>query len=395
MSAPTLSLCMIVKNESALLERCLTSARPFVDEIVVVDTGSDDGTQAIARRHADVYREIVWPGSFSDARNYSLDQASGSHILILDGDEYIGEEDAATWQRLRAQAMADDVTAALLPIHNLFGEDSLVQSERMWQERVYRNVPEIRYTGKVHNQIGQVIQKYAHHTGGRIVKVEAPVTHLGYAHGADQMRDKYTPRLALLHDEIDHAPNEEHRAYYVYQLATVHVVLRDWERVLEVFGDLDYDTLTPHNRFYSHLLTAQTATHLGKPALALQHANAMLGIERGEPMAYFYAAISMISLGQIADGFLLYTEAVRINQKRRGMARFNLNSGAMLTRTALLCRRAGLHTPARLFDRFADDDTLGSALLIAALEELQSLVIRSDPDAAQHVRQAPQLRMSV
>ncbi len=394
MPASTLSLCMIVKNESALLERCLTSAKPFVDEIVVVDTGSDDGTQAIARRHADVYREIEWPGSFSDARNYSLDQASGSHILILDGDEYIDDADVATWQRLRSQAMADGVASALLPVHNLFGEGSLIRSERMWQERVYLNVPEIRYMGKVHNQIGQAIQEYAHYNGGQILKVEAPVTHLGYAHGVDKMRDKYTPRLVLLQDEIDHAPNEIHRAYYIYQLATVHVVLRDWERVLEVFADLDYDALTPHNRFYSHMLTAQTATQLGKPALALEHANAMLGIERGEPMAYFYAAISMLGLGQVADGFLLYTEAVRINQKRRGMARFNLNSQAMLSRTALLCRRAGLGVPARLFERFAADDTLDGSLLIAALEELQTLVVRSDPNAAQHVRQAPQLRMS-
>ncbi len=394
MPAPTLSLCMIVKNESDLLERCLTSARPFVDEIVVVDTGSGDGTQVIARRHADVYREIAWPGSFSDARNFSLDQASGSHILILDGDEYIDDADAPAWQRLRDQSMADGVAAALLPVHNLFGADSLLRSERMWQERVYRNTPEIRYMGKVHNQIGQAIQAHAYHTGGRIVKVEAPITHLGYAHGADKMRDKYTPRLVLLQDEIDYAPSDVHRAYYLYQLATVHVVLRDWERVLEVFADLDYDALIPHNRFYSHMLTAQAATQLGRSALALEHANAMLGIERGEPMAYFYAAISMLSLGQIADGFLLYTEAVRINQKRKGMARFNLNSGPMLARTALLCRRAGLAGPARLFDRFASDDTLDGGLLIAALEEVQTLVVRSDPNADRHARQAPQLRMS-
>ena len=97
---PTLSLAMIVKNEAEHLEQCLSTARPHVDEIVVVDTGSTDGTQEIAQRYADVFDEIEWPDSFSVARNYSMDKASGDYILILDGDEHIPDEEQ--WRKLRA-----------------------------------------------------------------------------------------------------------------------------------------------------------------------------------------------------------------------------------------------------------------------------------------------------
>ena len=90
---PTLSLAMIVKNEAEHLEKCLSTARPHVDEIVVVDTGSTDGTQAIAQRYADVFEEIEWPDSFSVARNHSMDKASGDYILILDGDEHIPDDE--------------------------------------------------------------------------------------------------------------------------------------------------------------------------------------------------------------------------------------------------------------------------------------------------------------
>ena len=96
-----LSLCMIVKNEAETLEKCLRLARPHVDEIVVVDTGSTDGTREIARRYADVYDEIEWPDSFSLARNHSFDLATGDFIMCLDGDEYI-EEEAETYSVPRA-----------------------------------------------------------------------------------------------------------------------------------------------------------------------------------------------------------------------------------------------------------------------------------------------------
>jgi glycosyltransferase involved in cell wall biosynthesis len=83
----TISLCMIVKNESHNLHRCLQSVQGFVNQIIVVDTGSEDNTVEIARSYgAEVYF-FEWCDDFAAARNYSLSFATGDWILILDADE--------------------------------------------------------------------------------------------------------------------------------------------------------------------------------------------------------------------------------------------------------------------------------------------------------------------
>lgn len=89
----TLSLCMIVKNEEKHLVKCLKSVRDVADEIVVVDTGSADKTVDIAKVFGARVYHFPWTGDFSAARNHSLQQATGTWILILDADEVISERD--------------------------------------------------------------------------------------------------------------------------------------------------------------------------------------------------------------------------------------------------------------------------------------------------------------
>jgi glycosyltransferase involved in cell wall biosynthesis len=84
---PVLSLCMIVKNEKENLPRCLSSAKPYVDEIIVVDTGSVDGTPEIAAEYGAKVSYFEWCDDFAAARNYAISQASGDWILMLDADE--------------------------------------------------------------------------------------------------------------------------------------------------------------------------------------------------------------------------------------------------------------------------------------------------------------------
>ena len=94
----TLSLCMIARDEASFLERCLASAAPHVDEIIVVDTGSTDGTVRVARAAGAEVSEFEWVDDFAEARNASLRAASGDWILLLDCDEVIAERD---WSALR------------------------------------------------------------------------------------------------------------------------------------------------------------------------------------------------------------------------------------------------------------------------------------------------------
>ena len=90
-----ISLCMVVKDEECSIERCISSVRSIVEEIVVVDTGSSDRTPEIARRLGATVIHFQWNDDFADARNVSLRGAGYSWILVLDADEVIAERDVA------------------------------------------------------------------------------------------------------------------------------------------------------------------------------------------------------------------------------------------------------------------------------------------------------------
>ena len=85
----TVSCCMIVKDAEGTLHRCLKSVRPWVDELIVCDTGSKDSTREIARQYADGVKEIDWTDDFGEARNRSMEGAKGDWILWIDADEYL------------------------------------------------------------------------------------------------------------------------------------------------------------------------------------------------------------------------------------------------------------------------------------------------------------------
>ena len=102
-SAPAISLCMIVRDEEATLARCLEAAQPFVDEIVIVDTGSQDGTIEIAERFGARIIHEVWEDDFSAARNRSLEEARCEWILTLDADEVISPEAGAALRKIVAR----------------------------------------------------------------------------------------------------------------------------------------------------------------------------------------------------------------------------------------------------------------------------------------------------
>ncbi len=159
----SLSLCMIVKNEAYFLDECLRSARPYVDQIVVLDTGSTDASIEIARHLADVVEGFDWVDDFSAARNASLALASGEWILVLDADERISQEDFALIHRTIASTEKDGFYCIQRNYDNnpnmrnwlpVTHPDPLAKQYRGYDAnlilRLFRNLPGIRYSGVVH-----------------------------------------------------------------------------------------------------------------------------------------------------------------------------------------------------------------------------------------------------
>jgi glycosyltransferase involved in cell wall biosynthesis len=88
-----ISLCMIVKDEEKFLENCLNNIKNFVDEIIIVDTGSRDRTKEIAKKFTCKVYDFKWDDDFSEARNFSIKKATKEWILVLDADESISDKD--------------------------------------------------------------------------------------------------------------------------------------------------------------------------------------------------------------------------------------------------------------------------------------------------------------
>lgn len=99
---PSISLCMIVKNEEQVLARCLDSVADLMDEIIIVDTGSTDATKAIARKYTDKVYDFKWIGDFSAARNFSFSKATMDYIYAPDADEMLDAENHKRFSQLKS-----------------------------------------------------------------------------------------------------------------------------------------------------------------------------------------------------------------------------------------------------------------------------------------------------
>lgn len=97
----TISLCMIVKNESAVLARCLDSIADLMDEIIIVDTGSTDNTKEIAAQYTSRIYDFKWTSDFSAARNFSFSKATMEYIYTADADEILDDANRERFLRLK------------------------------------------------------------------------------------------------------------------------------------------------------------------------------------------------------------------------------------------------------------------------------------------------------
>lgn len=167
-----LSLCMIVKDEQRNLARCLDSVKPYVDEIIVVDTGSQDGTTEIARQYGAIIDFFEWCDDFAAARNYSISQATGDWILILDADEVLVVETDDFRQQL---TFSSEVLTYLVIRTEINNQD---QMSPLYTPRVFRNITDFRYVNRFHEQLVYQNQPIQQHQIGNLKSLA--ILHYGY-----------------------------------------------------------------------------------------------------------------------------------------------------------------------------------------------------------------------
>lgn len=193
---PTISACMIVKNEEELLPECLESIRDWVDEIVIVDTGSTDKTIEIAKSYgAKIYHQ-KWESNFSKHRNYSIDEATSDWIFIIDADERFYNEDV---EIIKKQINKSDYSIIAINVYNVSGKfEEKVTS--LASVRFFKNELNLHYKGRVHNQL-EIDPSIP------IIRTKARLKHLGYGLSEDKMAAKAKRTIELLEKQIKDRPD--------------------------------------------------------------------------------------------------------------------------------------------------------------------------------------------
>jgi hypothetical protein len=199
----SISLAMIVRDEERCLARCLASVAEHVDEVVVVDTGSVDGTVAIAESFGARVHVHAWADDFAQARNESLSRTTGDWILVLDADEWI-EEGHAALDRLRSTP--PDFLGEVSVTSSIDGGTAGSTTTASWIPRVLPRGT--RYVGRVHEQPD---------VAGPLRRLDLSVGHDGYL--PDALEAKRGRNAALLERELAGDPDD---GYLLLQLGRAY-----------------------------------------------------------------------------------------------------------------------------------------------------------------------------
>lgn len=196
---PRLSACLIVKNEAKNLSRCLASLKGRVDEIVVLDTGSTDGTPAIAEAAGAKVGRFAWVDDFSAARNAAARLATGDWILAIDADEVLDPGDAAMLRRaLRTRANGGYYVCQRNAQPDGGSFDNLTL-------RLYQRHPEIGFTGRLHEDVTQSLDRLG---WPYPVLPTVVLRHDGYLAEAILSADKLNRNFALALKDLEDSPAE-------------------------------------------------------------------------------------------------------------------------------------------------------------------------------------------
>jgi glycosyltransferase involved in cell wall biosynthesis len=200
---PYISLCMIVKNEEKVLSRCLESVFEIVDEIIIIDTGSSDSTKEVASQYTKHVYDYTWTGSFSKARNFAHNFATGEWILALDADEYVDRENLkdAILNIKETTKLNPEIDAFSVKIFNFTG----IYGENIFQHhhsRIYKNDGNIEYYRDIHEQLqktnGEVLQE---------IFSTLHVYHSGYLNSTVKSKEKNKRNTELLKAEMKKSGN--------------------------------------------------------------------------------------------------------------------------------------------------------------------------------------------
>lgn len=220
-----ISLCMIVRDEERHLQDCLATAQPYASEIIIVDTGSIDGTAEIAKLLGGKVHAYPWGDHFAEARNYAAEQAAGEWIFALDADERVEMFD---WDEVLPLLVDPMVGGICVTRRNYYSETAGDGFETETICRLYRNIPGIAYRGRVHEDVSESIAEI----GLRLAFAEITIGHYGYVKYAVASKAKSDRNIRLLKLALAETPDDPSA---LYALGTEYFQTEQYEAAIPCY----------------------------------------------------------------------------------------------------------------------------------------------------------------
>jgi glycosyltransferase involved in cell wall biosynthesis len=187
---PSVSVALIVRNEERLLGRCLERLQGQVDEIVVVDTGSDDGTKRVAREYTEKIYDFIWRQDFGAARQFAFDHATSDWIAWVDADDVVRHAD-----RIKPLLAVTPPEVCCYYWRYITKWDSSGKPEfEFWRERCVRNNGSFRWEGRVHEVLVSQEPRIQLQTNDIVVEHRPDLEHITHKEGRN---------LKILEDEYE------------------------------------------------------------------------------------------------------------------------------------------------------------------------------------------------
>ncbi len=264
-----ISACVITKNEEKNLPLWLDSMKRVADELIVVDTGSEDGTVEAARKGGAKVFFFPWIDDFSAAKNFALEKATGEWILFLDADQYFAEESYPKVRAVLGKYEEDSrVVGFAFCVVNIDRDTGKELGGRGAELRCFRNRPWLRYAGRIHEQLTDVSED-----GKKKEKVlqyapDITIYHTGYTQSL--MEEKSRRNLRLLERLREEGRGRDEDFLY---LADAYYGLGEYEKAIDASREAirrKAEVLGLANR--SHTILIQSLLLAGHPPAEVREA---------------------------------------------------------------------------------------------------------------------------